>query len=82
MVPAQTWKIIVVIPNGNSDLSRITTSTRVISIIMANNQAVSSQAWGYYRVSVDAIETLTGYNFLSNVPLNIQNILEAKVDNL
>lgn len=82
VVPAQTWKIIVVIPNGNSDLSRITTSTRVISIIMANNQAVSSQAWGYYRVSVDAIETLTGYNFLSNVPLDIQNILEAKVDNL
>ena len=82
VVPAQTWKIIVVIPNGNGDLSRITTSTRVISIIMANNQTVSSQAWGFYRVSVDAIETLTGYNFLSNVPLAIQNTLEAKVDNL
>ncbi|MDO9255885.1 MAG: DNA/RNA non-specific endonuclease [Bacteroidales bacterium] len=82
VVPAQTWKIIVVIPNGNGDLSRITASTRVISIIMANNQTVSSQAWGYYRVSVDAIETLTGYNFLSNVPLTIQNTLESKVDNL
>jgi len=82
VVPAQTWKIIVVLPNGNSDLSRITTSTRVIAILMANNQTVSSQAWGYYRVSVDAIESLTGYNFLSNVPLAIQNTLEAKVDNL
>lgn len=82
VVPAQTWKIIVVLPNGNGDLSRITTSTRVIAILMANNQTVSSQAWGYYRVSVDAIEALTGYNFLSNVPLAIQNTLEAKVDNL
>jgi endonuclease G len=82
VVPAQTWKVIVVLPNGNGDLSRITASTRVIAILMANNQTVSSQAWGYYRVSVDAIEALTGYDFLSNVPLAIQNTLEAKVDNL
>ncbi len=82
VVPAQTWKIIVVLPNGNGDLSRITTSTRVIAVLMPNNQTVSTQAWGYYRVSVDAIETLTGYNFLSNVPLAIQNTLETKVDNL
>jgi len=81
VVPAQTWKIIVVIPNGNKDLSRITTSSRVIAILMPNNQTVSSQPWGYYRVSVDAIETLTGYDFLSNVPTTIQNTIEAKVDN-
>jgi endonuclease G len=82
VVPSQTWKIIVVLPNGNSDLSRITASTRVIAVIMPNNQTVSSQAWGYYRVSVDEIEALTGYDFLSNVPLAVQNALEVKVDNL
>jgi endonuclease G len=81
VVPAQTWKIIVVLPNGNNDLSRITTSTRVIAVLMPNNQTVSSQAWGYYRVSVDQIEALTGYDFLSNVPASIQSVIEAKVDN-
>ena len=81
VVPASTWKIIVVLPNGNGDLSRISTSTRVIAVLMPNNQTVSSQTWGYYRTSIDAIESLTGYNFLSNVPLTIQNTLEAKVDN-
>lgn len=80
VVPAQTWKIIVVLPNGNSDLSRITTSTRVIAVLMPNNQTVSDQPWGYYRVSVDQIEALTGYDFMSNVPTSIQSILEAKVD--
>ncbi len=82
VVPAQTWKIIVVIPNGNGDISRISSSTRVIAVLMPNNQTMSAQPWGYYRVSVDAIESLTGYDFLANVPLAIQNTLEAKVDNL
>jgi endonuclease G len=81
VVPAQTWKIIVVLPNGNSDLSRITSSTRVIAVLMPNNQTVSSQTWGYYRVSVASIEAVTGYNFLSNVSASIQSAIEAKVDN-
>ena len=81
VVPAKTWKIIVVIPNGNNDLSRVSTSTRVIAVLLPNDQTVSSQPWGYYRVSVDSIESLTGYDFLSNVPANIQSIIEAKVDN-
>ena len=82
VVPAQTWKIIIVLPNGNGDLIWITAYTRVFAISMANNQTVSSQAWGYYRVSVYAVEALTGYDLLINVPLAIQNTLEAKVDNL
>jgi endonuclease G len=82
VVPSKTWKIIVVLPNGNNDLNRITTSTRVIAVVMPNTQACSSYSWTYYRVSVDSIETLTGYNFLSNVPTSIQDVIEAKVDNL
>jgi len=81
VVPAQTWKIIVVIPNGNSDLSRITTSTRVIAVLMPNTQTCNSHPWGYYRVSVDSIESLTGYNFLSSVSTSIQSTIESKVDN-
>ncbi len=81
-VPSKTWKIIVVLPNGNNDLSRITTSTRVIAVVMPNTQACSSYSWTYYKVSVDSIESLTGYNFLSNVPSEIQNVIEARVDNL
>jgi endonuclease G len=81
VVPSKTWKIIVVLPNGNNDISRITTSTRIISVIMPNDQTCSSQAWGNYRVSVKYIESLTGYNFLSAVPTSIQSVIEASVDN-
>ncbi len=79
-VPAQVWKIVVVIPNGNNDIDRIDNNTRVIAVKMPNTQACSAQNWKYYRTSVDDIEALTGYNFLSNVPDAIESVIEAKVD--
>lgn len=81
-VPNKTWKIIVVLPNGDNDLSRITTSTRVIAVVMPNDQTCNSKPWYDYRVSVDSLETLTGYDFLSNISTTIQNFIEANVDSV
>ncbi|HEX9060491.1 MAG TPA: DNA/RNA non-specific endonuclease [Clostridia bacterium] len=81
VVPAKTWKIIVVLPQGDNDISRIKTSTRVIAVLMPNDQTCSSHPWSYYRVSVDTIESLTGYDFLSSIPASIQSVIEAGVDN-
>jgi endonuclease G len=80
-VPSHYWKVIVVLPNGNNDASRVTSSTRVITVDMPNNQTVNSHPWGYYRVSVDAVESLTGYDFLSNISTTLQSVIEASVDN-
>jgi len=80
VVPSYVWKIIVVLPVGSSDVSRVSTSTRVIAVWMPNVQTVTSQTWGYYRKSVDYIESMTGFNFLSNVPTAIQAVIEASVD--
>ncbi len=80
-VPNSFWKVIVVLPIGSSDVSRVSNSTRVIAVSMANNQTVNSQPWGFYRTSVDAIEAATGYDFLNNVPTSIQAVIEAAVDN-
>ncbi len=80
-VPAHCWKVIVVLANGSNDKNRVTNSTRVIAVDMPNTQSVSSQTWGNYRVSVDAIEAATGLNLLSSVTTAIQNNREAIVDN-
>jgi endonuclease G len=82
-VPAYVWKVIVVLPTGSDDISRVDSSanTRVIAVKVPNNQTVNAQTWGYYRVSVDDLESQLGYNFLSGVPSNIQNKLESAVDN-
>jgi DNA/RNA endonuclease G (NUC1) len=79
-VPAKTWKVIMVLPAGTNDLSRVTTSTRCIAVIMNNDQGPFS-SWQSYRVSVDSVEALTGLDFFSNVPVGIQAVIEAVVDN-
>lgn len=78
-VPAKTWKVIMVLPAGTNDVLRVTTSTRTIAVIM-NNDIGPFNGWGTYRVSVDYIESLTGYDFFSNVPASIQAVIEANVD--
>jgi endonuclease G len=81
-VPSQTWKVIIVLPaaSGN-DVTRVTTLTRAIAVIMPNTQGIRTNNWKNYRVSVDQVEALTGYDFFSSVPVSTQNVIEAIVDN-
>ena len=78
-VPTYMWKVAMVLPSGTNDVNRVTTSTRLIAIFVPNNNSVVSD-WKQYRVSVDYVESLTGYNFFSNVPDSIENTIEAVVD--
>jgi endonuclease G, mitochondrial len=80
-VPDFLWKVIVVLPVGSNDVTRVTTSTRVIAVKMPNDQTVNAHPWDFYRVSVDSIESLTGFNFLSSVSTSVQSVIEASVDN-
>lgn len=81
-VPAVTWKVVLVIPNGSNDLSRINRGTRAFGIIVSNQPPITSNAWRNYRVTVDQVENLTGYNFFSNIPKNTQEIIERRRDRL
>jgi endonuclease G len=78
-VPSNCWKVVVVLPVGTSDASRITSSTRVIAINTPNSNSIST-SWGSYRTTVDAIENATGYNLLSAVPSTVQSAIESKAD--
>jgi DNA/RNA endonuclease G (NUC1) len=80
-VPGSVWKIAVVIPNGNNDSSRVNNSIRMIAVDIPNTNSVNSN-WKNYRVSVDAIESATGYDLLELIPASLQMVLEAKVDNI
>jgi endonuclease G len=78
-VPANCWKIIVVLPTGSNDVSRITSSTRVIAVNTPNDNNLNS-AWDSYRTSVDAIEAAAGLDLLSALSTSLQSALEAKTD--
>jgi len=78
-VPAQIWKVLVILPEGIDDLNRINSSTRVIAVNTPNINTVRPE-WGTYRTSVDAIEKETGYDLLTSLSNQVQSNLETKVD--
>lgn len=79
-VPAVLWKIIVVLPVGNNDIQRVSAQTRVIAVWMPNTNETGDKKWSAFRISVDEVEARTGYDFLSTVPIAVQQVIESSVD--
>jgi DNA/RNA endonuclease G (NUC1) len=79
-VPAYTWKVALVIPKGDNDVSRVTASAKTIAVIMPNVQGIRNNAWTGYLTTVDQVEALTGYDFFANVPDAVENSIEAGVN--
>lgn len=81
VVPAATWKVVIVLPNGSDDVQRVTKSTRAFGIIVPNQPPLDINApWRNFRVTVDAVENLTGYDFFSQIPKITQELIERRRD--
>ena len=77
-VPSRTWKVALVLAkDGGDDRSRVTCSTRTIAVDMPNTQGISNDPWENFLTTVDAVETLTGYDFFSDLPEPVQRCIEA-----
>lgn len=84
-IPQYTWKVVLVLPNGNNDLQRVTKNTRTIGLLVPNFTGTGLQigdVWREWRTSVKNIEYLTGYNFFSEVPINTREIIKRRKDRL
>jgi DNA/RNA endonuclease G (NUC1) len=83
-VPAYTWKVALVLPdNGNTnDISRVDCSATALAVIMPNTQFAQglNSDWTTYITTVNAVETLTGYHFFTNLPQPIQTCLKAGIN--
>jgi endonuclease G len=66
-VPAQTWKIVVALPEGDDDLARMD-KAEVIAVMMPNEDGIRERDWKEFRVPVDTIARATGLTFFSAVP--------------
>lgn len=78
-VPSNVWKVAVIIPTGNTDLVRISNTTRVIAVNTPNVNSINSD-WTKYIVTVRNIEKATGYNLLSQLPQSVQDAVETAKD--
>lgn len=76
-IPTNYWKIVIAVPNGQD----ITKDARVIAVDMPNIDGIGERNWRDYRTTVRQVEQKTGYNFLTTLPPDVQNVLETKVDN-
>jgi endonuclease G len=77
-VPAKIWKVVMVLPHEGAEPRK---NTRVIAIIMPNNQSVGFD-WTKYRVSAREVEKLTGFRFFPAVPEEIATELKERVDDV
>jgi endonuclease G, mitochondrial len=81
-VPAKCWKVVLVVEGGAggpADASRVGPKSRLIAVVMPNNQSVG-HGWAKYRTSAREVEELTGYRFFDRVPADVIGPLKAGVD--
>lgn len=77
-IPTNCWKILIVVRAG-STLQDIDQSTRVIAVDMPNTKGIANTRWKDYLTNVRTLEQRTGYNFLSNLPPELQETLENRI---
>ncbi len=80
LVPAVTWKVILVLDKPNSGVAGVDKNTRTIAVIVPNKQGIKSDPWQQYITSVKDVEKLTGYQFFTSVPGEIRNVINARID--
>ncbi len=80
VVPTNCWKMIIAVPPG-ADFSAVNETTHVTAVDMPNAPNLGKPNWRSFRTTVRAIEQRTNLNLLSNLPTNLQETLETRVDN-
>lgn len=82
VVPAYVWRVVMVLPVGSNDLSRVDANTRVFAVLTPNVQNANglNTNWMTYICPVSKIEQLTGLNFFQNVPAATAAVLKQKID--
>lgn len=87
-VPAKIWKVILIIPKGNGDLSRIHSDAKVLVVNMPNNNSLystgGSTSWYNYRTTINALEAEANaagvqLDLLRNVADSIKTVLKTKL---
>ncbi len=75
-IPTNFWKIILVVPQD----SEINKDTRIIAVDMPNIKGIEEDNWRTYRTTVEEIEKMTNYKFLTNLSDDLQSVLKKKMD--
>ena len=77
-IPTRTWKVAVIMPRDHG-LANVDDAgdVEVIAVDMPNTATVPSRDWQAYKVTVDSVEALTGYDLLALLPDRIERAVES-----
>ena len=80
-VPNAVWKVVFLLPRGGT-LADVTAETRVISVIIPNNDIDVSEAMSFesFISTPEEIERRTGLRFFTSLPTPLANALRVKRD--
>ncbi|MGH7720185.1 MAG: DNA/RNA non-specific endonuclease, partial [Gemmatimonadaceae bacterium] len=77
-IPASVWKVAVILAR-NQGLAHVDDAgdLEIVAVIMPNDPGVRSVPWETYKTTVDAVESLSGYNLLALLPDHIEVAVES-----
>lgn len=87
-VPAKIWKVVLIIPKGTNDLTRINSSAVVLTVDMPNDNRLfttgGSTAWRNYLTTVTNLENdVNSYgvplNLFQSIADSVRPVLKAKL---
>jgi endonuclease G len=76
VVPAKTWKVVLVLPHGTTFPNNVSAAAETIAVIMPNNEEIDLD-WTKYISTVSEVETLTGYRFFSEIDPAVAHTIKA-----
>lgn len=76
-IPRYVWKVAVIMGAGKglADVNSVN-DLQVIAVVIPNATTENAD-WTTYKVTVDSVEALTGYDLLSLLPDNIEKAVES-----
>ena len=81
VVPAETWKVIVVTRDaGSDDIANVDATDRVIAVDVPNDNDRVGEEWAGFRCSPASIEAKTGLHFFTALPRDVRMALDTRVD--
>ncbi len=77
VIPAKVWKIAVIMDRDKGLANVTKPSDLQILAVIADNTPAGNTPWSTWETTVDAIEALSGYDFLAMLPNNIEAVVEG-----
>jgi DNA/RNA endonuclease G (NUC1) len=77
-IPSHVWKVAVIMPRDQGAANVDShDDVEIIAVILPNEPGIRNVDWNTYRTTVNAVETLSGYDVLALLPDDVEALHET-----